>query len=311
MKHVTTFLIALFLFTVSKAQVNSQPGYYKMPIGDAEVIALSDGTITLDMNALLFNAKPNEINNLLQQNFLTNKVETSITVYLIRTNNKLILIDAGAGSFMGSTLGKLTQSIINAGFQPEQIDAVLLTHLHADHVGGLTANDKMVFPNATIYINKSDTAFWLSKQNRTNAAEGDKGFFDAASISITPYLKAGKVKSFDYGTPLFPGITALATPGHSPGHTSYVLESKGEKIVFWGDLVHAGAVQFEDPAVTIHFDVDSPKAAEERKQAFKDATTGKYWVAAGHLSFPGIGHVRANGSGYSWVPANYSSVVAR
>jgi glyoxylase-like metal-dependent hydrolase (beta-lactamase superfamily II) len=317
MKRITTFLFsaifALFLLpSVSSAQTGSQPGYYRMSIGDAEVIALSDGTITLDMNALLFNAKPEEISNLFQQNFLSaTKIETSITAYLIRTNNKLILIDAGSGVFMGPTLGKLTQSLINAGFQPEQIDAVLLSHLHPDHVGGLIANDKMVFPNATIYVNKSDTAFWLSGENTKKANANDKFFFDAAQKSIAPYLKAGKVKSFDDGTSLFPGLTTMATPGHSAGHTSYVFDSNGEKIVFWGDLIHAGAVQFEDPAVTIHFDSDAKKAAEERKQAFKEAAKTKYWVAAPHLSFPGIGHVRANGSSYTWVPVNYSTITAK
>jgi glyoxylase-like metal-dependent hydrolase (beta-lactamase superfamily II) len=311
MKHITTFLFSAILALLLIPSVSSaQQGYYRMPIGNAEVIALSDGTITLDMNALLFNAKPEEISNLFQQNFLSaTKVETSITAYLIRTNNKLILIDAGSGAFMGPTLGKLTQSLINAGFQPEQIDAVLLSHLHPDHVGGLVANDKMVFPNAMIYVSKSDAAFWLSEENTKKA--NDKYFFEAAQKSMAPYLKAGKVKTFDYGTSLFPGLTTIATPGHSAGHTSYVFDSNGEKIVFWGDLIHAGAVQFEDPAVTIHFDSDATKAAEERKQAFKEAAKVKYWVAAPHLSFPGIGHVRANGSSYTWVPLNYSTIAAK
>lgn len=308
MKHITTFLLILAFSAVSKAQ----SGYYRMPVGNAEVIALSDGTITLDMNALLFNAKPDEISNLFRQNFLSaDKVETSITAYLIRSNNKLILIDAGAGSLMGTTLGKLTQSLINAGFQPEQIDAVLISHLHPDHVGGLTANDKMVFPNATVYVSKVDAAFWLSEENYKKADQNSKGFFEAAQKSVAPYLKAGSVKTFDYGTALFPGITAVATPGHSAGHSSYEFNSNGERIVFWGDLIHAAAVQFEDPAVTIHFDSDSPKAAEERKQAFKDASKGKYWVAAPHISFPGIGHLRANGDSYIWVPLNYTTVAAK
>jgi glyoxylase-like metal-dependent hydrolase (beta-lactamase superfamily II) len=307
MKHITTFLFLVTFISFSQAQVISQPGYYRMPVGDAEVIALSDGTITLDMNTLLFNAKPGEISNLFAQNFLSPKVETSISAYLVRTNNKLILIDAGAGAFMGTTLGKLTQNLANAGFQPEQIDAVLLSHLHVDHVGGLIANDKAVFPNATIYVSKPDAAFWLSEENYKKADANSKGFFEAAQKSMAPYLKAGRVKTFDYGVSLFPGLTAMPTPGHSAGHISYVLISNNEKIVFWGDLIHALAVQFEDPAVTIHFDSDAPKAAEERKQAFKDALAGKYWVAAPHISFPGIGHVRANGSSYAWVPANYST----
>jgi glyoxylase-like metal-dependent hydrolase (beta-lactamase superfamily II) len=126
--------------------------------------------------------------------------------------------------------------------------------------------------------------------------------------SLNPYVAAGKFKPFDGNTELVLGVRAMASHGHTPGHTTYIVESKGEKLALLGDLVHVAAVQFPDPSVTIHFDTDSKAAAVQRKRAFADAAKQGYWVGAAHISFPGIGHIRADGKGYTWVPANYSVV---
>jgi glyoxylase-like metal-dependent hydrolase (beta-lactamase superfamily II) len=126
--------------------------------------------------------------------------------------------------------------------------------------------------------------------------------------SMNPYVSAGKFKPFDGDTELVPGIRAVATPGHTAGHTVYMVASKGETMVLWGDLMHVAAAQFPDPAVTIAFDTDSAMAAAQRKKVFADAAAHAYWVAGAHLSFPGIGHLRAAGTGYSYVPANYSAL---
>ena len=126
--------------------------------------------------------------------------------------------------------------------------------------------------------------------------------------SVNPYVQAGKFKSFEGNTDLVPGIKAVVTHGHTPGHSLYVVESKGQKMVFWGDLMHAASVQFPNPAVTIKFDVDSKTAAVARKNEFAQAAKQGYLVAAAHISFPGIGRLRADGKGYSWVPVNYSGL---
>src|ERR1043165_840083 len=144
------------ILTTSAQKITSsmpeQPGIYRMQLGDFDVIALCDGTIPLNLYTLLHDAKPGELDDLLHHSFLDSNVETSITAFLVRANGKLILIDAGSGSFMGSTLGKVKQNLLVAGIMPDDIDIVLPTHLHADHVGGLVDNGKMVFPNATVYI---------------------------------------------------------------------------------------------------------------------------------------------------------------
>jgi glyoxylase-like metal-dependent hydrolase (beta-lactamase superfamily II) len=126
--------------------------------------------------------------------------------------------------------------------------------------------------------------------------------------SLNPYVKAGKFKSFDGSTELVPGVKSQSTYGHTPGHSFYVVESKGEKLVLWGDVMHAGAVQFASPAITIAFDTDSKKAAEQRAAAYADAADKGYWVGATHLAFPGLGRLRAGeGGAYFFVPANWSN----
>ena len=304
-RSIRNILTILFLAAFSAHA--QQPGYYRLQVGDIQVTALSDGTVPLDLSKLLSNTQPGEVEKLLSLNFMPTTVESSVNAYLVKTGGKLILVDAGTAGNFGPTLGQLTKSLAQAGYTPDQIDAVLITHAHVDHVGGLMDGDKMVFPNATIYISKPEAEFWFGAKSKGNIPEKLKGFYKFADASVNPYIKAGKVKTFDYGEELFPGIMPLARPGHTPGHTFYMLSSKGEKLVFWGDVIHSAAIQFTDPSVTIDYDVDTKAAAATRKQALAEAAKNGYWIASDHISFPGIGHVRADGSKYVWVPANYST----
>jgi glyoxylase-like metal-dependent hydrolase (beta-lactamase superfamily II) len=237
---------------------------------------------------------------------LANPLETSVNGYLVNTGEKLVLIDTGAAGLFGPTLGNLVANLKAAGYQPEQVDEIFITHMHADHVGGLMAGDKLAFPNAVVRAEKGDADFWLSEANLDKAAEGDKGFFKGAMASVNPYVKAGKFKVFEGNTHLVVGIKAIVTHGHTPGHSIYAVESKGQKLVLWGDLMHVAAVQFDNPAVTIKFDTDSKTAAAQRKMAYADAAKQGYLVASAHIPFPGIGHLRAAGSSYTWIPVNYS-----
>ncbi|PZO11566.1 MAG: MBL fold metallo-hydrolase [Burkholderiales bacterium] len=284
------------------------PGFYRMMVGDFEVTALSDGTVALPVDKLLTNTTPGKIGAALGKSFLKAPVETSVNGYLINTGEKLVLVDTGAAGLFGPTLGNLAANLKAAGYQPEQVDAVVITHMHPDHVGGLMAGTQMVFPNATVHADQRDADFWLSTANMDKAPADSKGFFQGAMASLNPYVAAGKFKPFNGNTDLVPGIKAQAAHGHTPGHSTLVVESKGQKMVMWGDLMHVAAVQFDEPSVTIAFDSDSKAAAMQRKLAYADAAKSGYWVAASHLSFPGIGHIRRDGKGYRFVPANYSVV---
>lgn len=286
----------------------SAPGYYRMMLGDFEITALSDGTVDLPVDKLLTNTQPGKVTAALNQSFLKAPVETSVNAYLINTGSQLVLVDTGAAGLFGPTLGKLIGNLKAAGYQPEQVDAVIITHMHPDHVGGLVAGEQRAFPNATVHADQHDADFWLSQAQMEKAPADAKGFFQGAMASLNPYVQAGKFKPFKGNTELAPGIRAQASPGHTPGHSTYVVESQGQKLVLWGDLMHVAAVQFANPAVTIAFDTDSKAAAVQRQKAYADAAKNGYWVAASHLSFPGIGHLRREGKGYRFVPANYSVV---
>jgi len=303
---VATAMLALSAQAAAPLAKAQAPGYYRMMLGDVEVTALSDGTVALEVDKLLTHTTPAQTKQALARAYLASPVETSVNAYLVNTGTKLVLIDTGAGALFGPTLGGLVANLKAAGYQPEQVDEVYITHMHPDHVGGLVAGGKPVFPNAVVRADRHDADFWLSQKTLDAAPKDEKGFIEGAMASLNPYVNAGRFKPFDGDTELVPGVRALPSPGHTPGHTTYVVESKGQKLVLWGDLMHVAAVQFARPAVTIQFDTDSRAAAVQRKKAYADAAKQGYWVAAAHLPFPGIGHLRRDGGGYMFVPANYA-----
>ena len=284
------------------------PGWYRMSLGAFEITALSDGTLDLAVDKLLTGTTPAKAQAALARAYLKVPLETSVNGYLVNTGVKLILIDTGAAGLLGPTLGKLVANLKASGYTPEQVDEVYLTHLHADHVGGITGADgKAVFPNAIVRADKKEAGFWLDKASMDKAPAAMKDFFKGAMASMKPYVDAGRFKPFDGDVELLPGIRSFATRGHTPGHAAYVVESNGAKLVVWGDLMHVAAVQFPDPSVTIQFDIDSKAAAPQRKKAYADAAKNGYYVAVAHVSFPGIGQLRPDGRGYRWLPANYTN----
>jgi glyoxylase-like metal-dependent hydrolase (beta-lactamase superfamily II) len=305
----TLALTAAAAHAEAPMQKTQAPGYYRMMLGSFEITALSDGTVNLPVDKLL-KAKPGQVDALLARAYMKAPVETSVNAYLINTGSKLVLVDTGAAGLFGPTLGKLLVSLKAAGYQPEQVDEIYITHMHADHVGGLMAGDKMAFPNAIVRADEREGGFWLNKANMDAAPADAKGFFQGAMASTNAYVAAGKMKPFntDKGaTELVPGISAMAARGHTPGHSIFVAESQGQRMVFWGDLMHVAAVQFVDPSVTIQFDSDPKAAAPSRLKNYADAAKKGYYVAVTHVSFPGIGKLRADGKGYQWLPTNYTS----
>ncbi|MBX3620701.1 MAG: MBL fold metallo-hydrolase [Rhizobacter sp.] len=290
-------------------QVKTQaPGWYRMMLGDFEVTVLLDGTIPLQPGKLLTNTKPADVARLLSRSFQGETVPTSVNAFLINTGSQLVLVDTGAAALFGPGLDQLHGNLKAAGYQPDQVDVVVITHMHGDHLGGLIQGGQIAFPNATVMADKHDADFWLSADNLAKAPEAMKMYFQGAQAMLNPYVSAGKFKPFEGPTEIVPGIRAVPAHGHTPGHAIYAVESKGQKLVLWGDLMHVAAVQFPRPDVTIQFDTDSKAARAQRKRAFADAAKGGYWVAAAHLPFPGLGHLRADGKGYVFVPVNYAPV---
>jgi glyoxylase-like metal-dependent hydrolase (beta-lactamase superfamily II) len=298
-------LIAAPAFAAAPMAKTQAPGYYRVMLGDVEITPLSDGTVDLPVDKLL-QQKAGKTNAALAKAHLKSPLETSDNAFLINTGSKLILIDTGAGVLFGPTLGKIGASLKAAGYTPEQVDEIYLTHMHSDHVGGLSAQSKPAFPNAIVRASKAEADHWLSQANMDKAPEDGKGSFRNAMAALAPYLKAGKLKTFEGDVEVSPGIRAQGGHGHTPGHTTYVIESRGQKFVAIGDLIHVAAVQFEDPAVTIGFDGDQKAAAAARKKLFDAAAKDGSLIGGAHLSFPGLGHLGVEGKGYRWMPVNYT-----
>jgi glyoxylase-like metal-dependent hydrolase (beta-lactamase superfamily II) len=168
------------------------------------------------------------------------------------------------------------------------------------------AGGQRAFPNAVVRAGKADADFWLSQANLDKAPADQKGGFQGAMSSINPYVAANKFQPIAQDGELVPGISTHTTAGHTPGHITYMIESKGQKLALLGDLLHVAAVQFDNPSVTIAFDSDEKVAESSRKEAFAAAAKAGYLIGAAHLPFPALGHLKSAGKGYTFVPVDYA-----
>ncbi|WP_248448185.1 MBL fold metallo-hydrolase [Sinorhizobium meliloti] len=293
-------------FAKAPYAVVQAPGFYRLKIGSVEVTALSDGTVALPLAKLYTNTSQQHAQSVLKDAFLPEMVPTSVNAFLVNNGDRLVLIDAGTGAYLGPSLGKLVANIEASGYKVDDIDDVILTHIHTDHSGGLMSNGKRTFPNATLRVNEREAKFWLSPENARAATGIVKQHFREADQCVTPYVKAGKFETFADNAAPVPGLGSILYAGHTPGHSAITLESEGQKIVFWGDITHGDILQFDEPGIAIEFDIDQKAAVDARDIAFRQAVAGKYLVAGAHIAFPGIGHVRKDSTNCDWLPVNYS-----
>jgi glyoxylase-like metal-dependent hydrolase (beta-lactamase superfamily II) len=287
------------------------PGFYRLKVGDLEVTALFDGAAVFDPH--LLNGTKATMDGVVQalhedQHLL----DGGDTGFMVNTGKQLILVDAGSGTWfgrgaLGQALGHLVGSLRSAGYTPEQVDIVLVTHLHSDHVGGLTTQDgKRVFPNADVYVAKEESDFWLSPEIAAKAPNDAQPHFQSAQAIAGPYIKAGKWHTFSDLETIVDGMQFVPLPGHTPGHTGYEFSSKGQKILFWGDIIHAHRVQLQHPEVTAIFDSDPTAAAATRNQLLPKLAREDVVIAGPHMLFPGLGRLHKEGSGYTWAPVAFT-----
>ena len=283
------------------------PGFYRLKVGDLEVTALFDGTGAFDPHWLNgTKATMDGVHKTLHED--PHVLDVADTGFLVNTGKQLILVDAGAGTWWGGgAFGRLAGSLRSAGYRPEEVDKVLITHLHADHVGGLTTQDgERVFPNADVYVAKAESDFWLSPDIAAKAPKDAQPFFQSAQAIAAPYIKAGKWRTFSGSERIVDGMTLVHLSGHTPGHTGYEFASQGHKILFLGDIVHALRVQLEHPEVTAIFDIDQKAAAATRHQLLIKLAREDVLIAGPHMNFPAVGRLRKEGNRYRWAPVVFT-----
>jgi glyoxylase-like metal-dependent hydrolase (beta-lactamase superfamily II) len=316
--HVfTVVLFGLFLGCASHAAparpMAQAPGYFRYPVGDFVVTALNDGMLNPSLSGLQ-GVSAKQIHAITARAFYPDATRGPISVnaYIVDTGEHRILVDSGTAKCFGSipSVGFQPANLRASGYAPEDIDIILITHLHGDHFCALATDDgKRAYPNATVWVAQEELAYWLDPKIAAAQPANQQQPFQQARDVMGLYQAAGALRTLKPGEAILPGVTARATHGHTPGHTSYLFTSKGQSLLVWGDIVVFPEIQLAYPQATINSDVDAKQAAATRRALLTEMTASGGAIAGAHLPFPGIGHIRKDGNGYAWVPALYRPLV--
>ncbi len=287
------------------------PGIHHFALGDIVVTALNDGMLgddSFNFFDVVTNLPKSEAEALHRAAFRTLPPRLAVNAFLLHLSDKLVIVDSGCGANMGPTLGRLASNLAAVGVKPEDIDTILVTHLHPDHVGGLVdATGQAVFPNAELVVHAADASYWSDDKVLAQADnEQDKQFVLLSRATLTAYRNRTRTVTNDEA---LPAITAIPAPGHTPGHTGWLLASGSDTLLIWGDVVHLPGVQFAHPEAGMAFDVDGAQAIATRRRLMDMAATDRLRVTGMHLDFPGFGHVIRAGNAYAFVPEVWTASV--
>jgi glyoxylase-like metal-dependent hydrolase (beta-lactamase superfamily II) len=286
--------------TRAKAQamtpsVLQAPGFQRRKVGDLIVTALNDGFIILPPT-ILQGISAEEQDTLYRAAGRRPPFATAINGYLLQWAGRTVLVDAGAGGFMGPHLGKLQANLEAAGITPADVDTVLLTHMHTDHIGGLLAPDRTaLFPRAVVMVSAFEIAYWRNRSNQDSSPETTRDAFDMSANVVAAY--GDRFVTFDRSN-MTPGIKAIELPGHTPGHTGFDFTTDIGPFVIWGDICHAPEVQCPRPGVTVVFDVSPADAMDSRRNMLTRAADEDLLIAGMHLPFPGFTRIVRSGDAY-------------
>jgi len=267
-------------------------------VGDFTVIAVSDGVLNTNHDVILGidRAESERLTGIVTGQ----PIPLDVNCFVIRHNGRDILVDAGSGHTMGPTLGQLPKNLRAIGIAPEAIETILITHLHPDHsLGLLDEAGRAVFPKATLVVHEIEAAFWLDRTPQLNDSERVTRNTKAQRTVTAPYRE--RIRRITDGEVL-PGVSAMLRPGHTPGHTNWLIQSGGDRLLIWGDIVHLASVQMARPDATLVFDVEPQVARATRERVLDWAATEYLRVAGAHLGFPGFGHVVRAGNGFAYAP---------
>jgi glyoxylase-like metal-dependent hydrolase (beta-lactamase superfamily II) len=277
------------------------PYFYRFDLGAAEVTVVSDGPLPLgDPSGTFLGVPKEEVKKMLSDNFLSpDNVVLEQNSPIVNKGDKLVLFDTGMGTSkaFGPTTGRQQKSMAEAGIKPEDIDAVVCSHAHIDHIGGIVgADDKPLFPNAQVYIAQSDFDFWTDEGKMGSPL---KDFIIHARKNLLPVRD--RLVYFKDGQEFLPGIQAMATPGHTVGHHIFMVTSEGKSFAFLGDLSHHAVLLLEKPRMEFAYDTDPKMAANTRVKMLDMLAANKTAVMSYHFAWPGYGHVVKNGDGFRYI----------
>jgi glyoxylase-like metal-dependent hydrolase (beta-lactamase superfamily II) len=270
-------------------------------LGDIRVTALDDGWGNPPIT-MVVNIDEADAAVLARLSTANGVLHTVFNAYLIETGGRRLLIDAGCGVHMGPNAGSMPVSLGETGVAPGDVEAIILTHCHPDHILGIVDKDwNALFPNAELVIPELEEQFWLRGDPSTIDNEYQRMVTERAQKAAAPY--SGRMRTISGGE-VAPGVTMVALPGHTPGHSGYMLEGGGEKVLLWGDIVHLPTFQPARPDASLLFDVDQPLARETRKQTFERVIAEELEIGGGHLLAPGFARVERAGTVYRIVPSH-------
>ena len=271
--------------------------------GDMQITVVSDGYLPFgDGRKLMIGPTADELGKQLEANFLAADdmvLEENITV--VNTGSQLAIIDTGMGAstMFGDTTGKLPANLVAAGIDPAAIDAVILSHCHPDHAGGLIdAAGKSVFPNAQVYVNEADFNFWTDEAKLSGDA---KPFVEFARANLLPHRD--RIKFIKGGQEVITGITAIDAPGHTVGHTIFMISSGGKTLAVTADTAHHSVLMVETPRIEFYYDTDAKLAVESRLKTWDMLATDRIPFVAFHFPWPGLGNLAKSGTGYRYYPS--------
>jgi glyoxylase-like metal-dependent hydrolase (beta-lactamase superfamily II) len=282
------------------------PGVYHRKIGDIVVTAVSDGYLDSTLEVMR-NVDLDKAHAILREAFRPAR-RTSVNTFLIHSKSRVAIIDTGSGNYLLPTAGFVQRNLAAAAIDPKSIDTVLLTHMHPDHSAGLTdmSNGQLLFPNAELVMHENELPHWFDDGAMAKADERSKKlFFLAGREQVTPYKN--RTRLFRQGE-VFPGVTAVPSHGHTPGHTAYLIASGNDQLMIWGDTVHVPEVQTAFPEAGMAFDTDMAAAAASRKRMFDRVSADRVLIAGMHLHFPAFSRLARRGEAYAlyneaWVHA--------
>ncbi len=283
------------------------PPFYRFKLGTIEATAVSDGPLAIGEPARTFRGpSTQDLDKMLTDQFLpTNNVVLDQNALVINTGDKLALFETGMSSVKrDARMGRLVAGLKQAGIDPQDIDAVIPTHAHLDHIGGIMAEDgSRNFPNAQIYIHQADLEFWTDDKRLGTPAEGSAL---AARKNLLP--NRDRIVFYKDGQDVLPGVQAMQTPGHTVGHTSFVINSGDKSLFVVGDLTHH-VILIENPRMEVSFDTDAKQGIETRIKALDMLASQRMPALIYHLPWPGIGYIAKRGDGFHYVPAPMQMVL--